>query len=146
MYILLFNVVNRQIETHLTPASSFQPLTQHAPVRTNTGCINCIRPTCVKLRERSGYACRCSTLFMCDYPCYCNALECFPMFVLMFVSVYTHCASCLLGYIVCCPRVSCTLFSVFLFLLLCIVSSPVSSFPSSDHLFQGQLFSRLTRE
>ena len=148
MSISLFNVVNRQIETHLAPVSSFQPLTQHAPVRTNTGYINCIRLTCVKLRERSGYVCRCSTLFMCDYPCYCNALECFPMFVLMFVCVCvcTHCASYLLGYIVCCPRASCTLFSVFLFLLLCTVSSPVSSFPSSDHLFQGQLFSRLTRE
>lgn len=90
MYILLFNVVNRQIKTHLTPASSFQPLTQHAPVRTNTGYINCIRPTCVKLRERSGYVHCCSTLFMCDYPCYCNSLECFPVFVLMFVCVCIH--------------------------------------------------------
>lgn len=62
------------------------------------------------------------------------------------VSLYvcTHCISCLLGYIVCCQRASCTFLFVCLF-VLCAVSS-VSSFPSSDHLFQGQLFSRLTRE
>lgn len=34
----------------------------------------------------------------------------------------------------------------FFNLFLCFVSSLVSSSPSSDHLFQGQLFSRLTRE
>lgn len=34
----------------------------------------------------------------------------------------------------------------FFNLFLCFVSSLVSCFPSSDHLFQGQLFSRLTRE
>lgn len=39
------------------------------------------------------------------------------------------------------------LYFVFLFyFVLCTASSPVSSFPSSDHLFQGQLFSGLTRE
>ena len=79
------------------------------------------------------------SVFLCLYLCLCVC-------VCVCVCVCTHCASYLLGYIVCCPRASCTLFSVFLFLLLCTVSSPVSSFPSSDHLFQGQLFSRLTRE
>lgn len=35
---------------------------------------------------------------------------------------------------------------VFFNLFLCFASSLLSSSPSSDHLFQGQLFSRLTRE
>lgn len=82
---------------------------------------------------------------MCDCVCYSNAPECFCVLVY----VQSHCTSCLLVY---CPQASCTLFFFFcfylffLFSLLCTASSHVSSFPSSDHLFQGQLFSRLTRE
>lgn len=120
---------------------SLKPLIQYSPVRTTTCFVNCTWSTCVKLRERSWDVCCNSTLFMCDYPCYCNALECFRMFVLLFLYVCTHCTSCLLAWLYCVLSKS-----FFFILFLCTASSPVSIFPSSDHLFQGQLFSRLTRE
>lgn len=54
-------------------------------------------------------------------------------------SMYVHTLFSCLILIVC--RVI-----LFFNLFLCFVSSLVSSSPSSDHLFQGQLFRRLTRE
>lgn len=66
----------------------------------------------------------------------------FSVFVLGFVSAYVRRAACL-----CFPLSKRKLYFVFLFyFVLCTASSSVSSFPSSDHLFQGQLFSGLTRE
>ena len=141
----IFKLAQRQVTIpYLLSAACLKLLTQDS-VRITAGFINCIWSTCVELRERSGDVCSYSTLFMCDYPCYCYALECFCVSVF----VCSHCISTLLGYIVCCLRASCSLFFCFfiiIILLLCTMSSPFSSFPSSDHLFQGQLFRRLTRE
>lgn len=142
---MLFNVAIRQMATHVDPVASLQPLTQDSPVRTGSGFLNCTSCTCVKLREKREcfstiQHCSCVnnlviiihlSVFACLYLCLC-----------MFVhSVFLACL-----VILCTVKEQVVLLFLYVCLFLCIVSSPVSGFPSSDHLFQGQLFSRLTGE
>lgn len=113
-------------------------------MRSTSGSVKCNWYTCVKLRERSRDVC-----------CYCSYMitlvtvmhwSVFRMLVLVFCAcVYT--LYFLLVWLYCIPSTSIMYFSfLLLFLFVCATWSPVSNFLSSDHLFQGQLFSRLTRE
>lgn len=146
LFICIFATARQTAALHSLAASGLQLFTQLCPVRTTAGFLNCSRYTCVKLRGGV-------EILVAIQHCSCTI----TLVTLMHLSVFsyiahlhlcmcvysTHCASCTLGYIVHYPRASC---NFFCFLFLCTASSPVSSFPSSHHLFQGQLFSRLTRE
>lgn len=71
------------------------------------------------------------SVFVCLYLCFCMC---------------THTLYLLLAWLYCVLSKSKLYFVFFLYFVVVYCEFSVSSFPSSDHLFQGQLFSRLTRE